>query len=127
MNNPAEEQPSQLEQHARGLFDESVASLDARTLSRLNRARQAALDAARKDRVVMPRWLIPAGSVAALALIATFTFQSVHLPSHEEVNAQTTSAMEDMEIMASSEDLDLLQDVDFYDSLDAAATDDEVS
>jgi len=120
-----DEQSARLEQRARELFDDSAAALDARTLSRLNRARQAALDVARKDRVVIPRWLLPASSVAALALVAAITFQHVRMSSHDELGAQASSAMEDMEIMASNEDLDLLQDVDFYDSLDA--TEDEVS
>jgi hypothetical protein len=33
--------------------------------------------------------------------------------------AQTLSPLEDVEIIASNEDIDLLQDVDFYDSLDS--------
>ena len=126
MSNPIDEQTDPLEQRSRELFNDSVASLDANTLSRLNRARQTALDAARKNRMVMPNWLLPAGSLAALALVAMITFQYIHTPSHDEVTAQT-SAMEDMEIMASSDDLDLLQNVDFYDSLDADASDDEIT
>jgi len=121
VNNQSDEQPSQVEQRARQLFDNSVASLDARTLSRLNRARQGALEVARKDRMVMPRWLVPVGSVAALALIVTV---SVRMIGTNVVKPEIDSRIEDMEIIASNEELDLLQDVDFYDSLDAVETSD---
>ena len=120
MNTPTDEQPGQLEQRSRQLFDVQVASLDARTLSRLNRARQAALEVADTRRVVMPRWLVPASSVAAFALIAMVTFQYTHVATQPNSNMQATSAMEDMEIIASTDELDLLQNVDFYDWLDTA-------
>ncbi len=125
MNTPVDEQPGQFEQHTRKLFDGQVASLDARTLSRLNRARQVALDVARKDRIVLPRWLMPAGSVAALALVAVVTFQYVHVAPPIDSNGPGVSAMEDMEIIASNEELDLLQDVDFYDWVDTADSESE--
>jgi len=107
-----------LEQRTRDVFDQHTASLDAHTLSRLNQARQIALNVVRKDKsAAMPRWLMPAGSVAALALVATMTF---HFSRSTGVNpAPTLSPLEDMEIIASNEDIDLLQDVDFYDSLDS--------
>ncbi len=122
MNKP-EEQSTQLERRARQLFDESVATLDARTLSHLNQARHTAIEAAHKQRVVMPRWLIPAGSMAALMLSAVVTFQYLKVYSHSDsrdTGTQTVTAMEDMEIIASNEELDLLQDVDFYEWLDTA-------
>jgi hypothetical protein len=112
-------QPDPIEQRARQLFDAGAASLDAHTLSRLNQARHTALDAARKDRVVMPHWLMPAGSAAAMALVAVVTVQYMRDAPHAEVNT-SVNALEDMDIIASNEELDLLQDVDFYDWLDAA-------
>lgn len=115
------ERPGQLELRAREAFDEHVASLDAHTRSRLNQARQAALDAARsKKRVAMPRWLMPAGSVAAMAMIATVTLQYLHSGMPVGANKPVvTSAMEDMDIIASKDDLDLLQNVDFYEWMDS--------
>lgn len=107
-----------LEQRARDVFNQDTASLDAHTLSRLNQARQSALDVLRKEKTAaMPRWLMPAGSVAALALVATMAFHFT--PSTSKSSGQTLSPLEDMEIIASSEDIELLQDVDFYDSLDS--------
>lgn len=117
------QQTDALEQRARQLFDEGVGSLDARTLSRLNQARHKALDVARKDGVVMPRWLVPAGSVAAMALAAVITVHYMRVAPHGEIN-NSVNAMEDMDIIASNEELDLLQDVDFYEWLDAADTPD---
>jgi len=105
-----------LEQRTRDVFDQHTASLDAHTLSRLNQARQAALDIARKQKTAaMPRWLMPAGSIAAMALVAMIAF---HFNGGAGSSVPAVSPMEDMEIIASSDDIDLLQDVDFYDSLD---------
>jgi hypothetical protein len=59
---------------------------------------------------------MPAGSVAALALVATMAFR--FMPGTINSSGQALSPLEDMEIIASNEDIDLLQDVDFYDSLD---------
>ena len=105
-----------LEQRARDVFAQQTASLDAHTLSRLNQARQSALDVLRKESTAaVPRWLMPASSVAAMALLATMVF---HFAGNTGGAAPALSPMEDMEIMASSDEIDLLQDVDFYDSLD---------
>jgi anti-sigma-K factor RskA len=69
---PDDEELERFEKRARALLEESVARIDARTRSRLNQARHAALDAAARRRRT-PRWrsfgLAPAaGVVAALAL-----------------------------------------------------------
>ena len=129
MNEP-NEWPGQLELRAREAFDEHVASLDAHTRSRLNQARHLALDVARnKKRLIMPRWLVPAGSIAVIAMIATVTFQYMHDTAVVNANkSAVTSAMEDMDIIASNDELDLLQNVDFYEWLDTAdATDGQTS
>lgn len=120
-NEKRDEWPGQLELRAREVFDEHVASLDAHARSRLNQARQAALDTARnKQRVITPRWLVPAGSMAAVAMIASITFQYLHGGATGADKPAVTSAMEDMEIIASKDDLDLLQNVDFYEWMDTA-------
>ncbi|HEX2586475.1 MAG TPA: DUF3619 family protein [Steroidobacteraceae bacterium] len=117
MNTPEDKNNGALEQRTRDVFDQQTASLDAHTLSRLNQARQAALNVVRKEKTAaMPRWLMPAGSVAALALVATMAFR--FMPGTINSSGQALSPLEDMEIIASNEDIDLLQDVDFYDSLD---------
>jgi len=118
VNTPDEKRESELEQQTHHVFEQQVASLDAHTLSRLNQARQTALDVARKRNVLMPRWLVPVGSVAALALVV-LVFHSTRESLPGNSSAQSISALEDMEIIASADDIDLLQDVDFYDSLDS--------
>jgi len=60
------------ERNARAVLEESVARIDARTRSRLNQARQLAVDSAGPRR---PRWwrtfaLMPAGAVAAALVLA---------------------------------------------------------
>jgi hypothetical protein len=114
---PIDENSSPLEQRSRHVFDDQVAALDAHTLSRLNRARQSALDVARNNRLVATRWLIPAGSVAALAFAAVMMIRlgGIADPAKPSMDAH----VEDLEIIASNEELDLLEDADFYESLDA--------
>ena len=114
------EAPSVLEQRSRELFDEQVANLDGRTRSRLNQARQAALEASRGSSVPGARWLVPAGSAAAVALVALTTVQWMRNPGVEsdtQVIAESVTpatAVDDLEILTSSDSLDMLKDMDFY-------------
>lgn len=105
-----------LEQHSREMFDASVAGLDARTRSRLNRARQAALEAARHHSASPIRWLVPVGSAAALGLATLIAVQFMHsddaTPAVAEPNAVASS--DDLEIIASNEELEMLREVEFY-------------
>lgn len=129
MNTPNDNELTPLERRSRELFNDSVANLDAHTRSRLNQARQAALQATehRKHRFAM-RWLVPTGSVAALALVAMVSMQFMRSPT---APVQSGSGLEDMELVASADELELLQnDVEFYDwfdSPDAQATAGEAS
>ncbi len=117
---PAED--SALEQRSRELFDQHVSNLDARTRSRLNQARQAALAAHKGGAggAFGARWLLPVGSAAALALVALTTTQFLRpvteLPQAEvtALAAATTGSVDDLEIIASGDELDMLQDMDFY-------------
>lgn len=130
VNTPDDNELTPLERRSRALFDDGVANLDAHTRSRLNQARQAALQVAehRKHGFAM-RWLVPTGSVAALALVVMVSMQFMRGPTAP--NVQTSSGMEDMELVASADELELLQnDVEFYDwfdSPDAEATSGEAS
>lgn len=113
----AEQEPlTPFERNARTVLEESVQRIDARTRSRLNQARQAALAAAAK-----PAWwrsfaLMPVAGVAAAALLVAVTLwhrePSAELPT---LDAQR-STVEDMDLLADSEGLDLVQDGDnsFY-------------
>ena len=99
----------------RGALDEDVASLDAATLSRLNRARQAALDA-RATRWARPTWL-GAGAMAAAAAVFAFALV-VRAPDPARLPAGEAAAAQDLELL-SSEEIDLYEDQEFYAWLDA--------
>ena len=134
MNEPIDhkaETGSVIEQRSRELFDQQVANLDAGTRSRLNQARQAALDAARgkagaNATVWGSRWLLPVGSVAALALVAVTAVQLMRpdasQPPLELANTAgntlasnaVASNVDDVEILTADTDLELLQNMDFY-------------
>lgn len=105
--------PSEFEQHAKAMLEESVTRVDARVRSRLNQARHAALDeiAARPK----PFWrnpvLMPAsGGVAAAALVAILLIAR-HGPEHG-VPGGEQSAYEDIELLADTEGLDLIENWD---------------
>jgi hypothetical protein len=112
MNAPRDE----FERRTQAVLDESTARLDGRVRSRLNQARQRALEEhAARQRSPWARWLgvralVPAGAVAASALLA------VMLWSGRPATTDAASGLEDVEILADAEGLDLAQDGDpeFY-------------
>ncbi|MFC4310572.1 hypothetical protein ACFPN2_15885 [Steroidobacter flavus] len=105
--------PDPLEERSRELFDDSVERLDARTRSRLNQARQQALEEAKKGRV-RRYWLgAPLGGLAAAALIAVIVIRSggeAVAPSGENAS----NLLDDFDIVADADSFELIQDVEFY-------------
>jgi hypothetical protein len=113
------EQPSQLEDRARALFEDSVERLDARTRSKLTQARNRALDEVQTG-AARRRWIwAPAGGFALAAIVAVVMW-SGGLRSGAEPDVL---ALEDIDIVADSENLDMLEDVEFYTWLEDAAPD----
>ena len=107
-----EDKPDELEERSKALFDESVERLDGRTRSRLTRARHAALDELRAGR---PRWLgfrLPAAGLAtaALAAVLVVTWTGLKQP----VAPGGGLPLDDFDIVADSDNLEMLQDVEFY-------------
>ncbi|MEL7185320.1 MAG: hypothetical protein AAFN50_02650 [Pseudomonadota bacterium] len=104
-----------LEQSAKRLFDESVDGLDAATLSRLNRGRQAALEASGGGR---SRWLLwaPATGVAAAAVVAAVMLQ---VPNTNVIDA----APADLDIILAEESIEMLEELEFYAWLDTVDLD----
>jgi hypothetical protein len=105
-----------LEDKARALFEDSVERLDARTRSKLTQARNRALDEVQKG-AARRRWIwAPAGGFAVAAVVAV----GIVLSSGRTPPSPGPAALEDLEIVADSENLDLLQDqdVEFYAWLD---------
>jgi hypothetical protein len=114
-NEPGE---SELERKARALFEDSVESLDAHTRSKLTQARNRALDEVSKG-AVRRRWIwAPAGGVALAVIIAVVL--SSRGPSSPESGAL---ALEDIDIVADSENFEMLENVEFYMWLEDAAPD----
>jgi hypothetical protein len=116
---PVEETETAFERQARGVLEESVLRIDARTRSRLNQARQAALAAARARR---PAWwrgltLMPAAGAVAAALLVTVTLWHRERPAELPLGeSHTTLSAEDMDLLADSDGLDLMEGWDgpFY-------------
>ena len=119
----SDERDSMLERRSRQLFDDSVGSLDMRTRSRLNQARQAALAAASRPRATF--FGLPlaasAGGVCAAALLGVALWIGVPAGHHALMANDTPAAFEDLDIVAATEEssgdtLEMLQDdADFYD------------
>lgn len=104
-----------LEQTAKQLFDESVDGLDAASLSRLNRGRQAAIEAAGSGR---PQWTLwaPAAGVAAAAVVAVVMLQT---PNVEVMD----SSAADLDILLAEESIEMLEELEFYAWLDTVDLD----
>jgi hypothetical protein len=100
-----------LEERSKALFENSVERLDARTRSRLTRARHAALDELRRSGPFRARWLwAPAGGVIVAAAAAVLIGVWPGVPP----GSPGSPPLEDLEVVAGAENFDLLQDVEFY-------------
>jgi len=105
--------PDPLEERSRELFDDSVERLDARTRSRLNQARQRALEEAKKGSTRRYWLAAPLGGLAAAALVALILVRGggeVAAPGSEDA----TMALDDFDIVADADNFELIQDVEFY-------------
>ena len=102
------------EQRTKQLFDDSVASLDAATRSKLTRARHRALEELGSAKARGWRWaLVPAGGVAVAAVLAVLLFVQPRPPS--EAGLLQASSLGDAEILLGEEDLQMLdEDIEFY-------------
>ena len=101
-----------LAQQAKEAFDRSVDGLDAASLSRLNRGRQAALAEAGHPHREWLRWM-PATGVAAAVLLVMFTFQG---PGDVDIISAPAT---DLEILLGEESIEMLEELEFYSWLDS--------
>ncbi len=106
---------------AKQLFDESVAGLDGQTRSRLNRGRQAALDALKTGRPVWVQWA-PAAGVAAAAVVAVVLWTGN--PPVDELTPEASAA--DFEILLTEDSFEMLGDLEFYSWIDLDEDADEI-
>lgn len=113
MNHDSENEKTAVEERTRALFDASLEDLDGRTRSRLNQARQAALQALRSGRAHSWRssWLALSG-VAAAAVLAVWMTLGQGAKQGQLENGSLP--VDDLEIVADASSLELLEDVEFY-------------
>lgn len=102
----------QFAQQAKDVFDESVESLDAATLSRLNRGRQAALLATSRPGKQWSFWL-PATGVAAALMLAVVMTRAPGGVDFPEAQGN------DLEILLSEESIDMFEELEFYSFMDS--------
>lgn len=91
-------------------LDQSADALDAKTRARLRAARRAAFAQAPAPRVFSPRWLVPAGAVAALAVVAALGLWWTPPAAPPPMAA----SVEEAELLFATDNLELYQNLDFY-------------
>jgi len=104
------EQDQKLIQHVREVLDESVANIDAATLSRIRQARARAL-AQRPTRST--DWFgLLSGAVATACVMVFAVIIILQSP------ATPTTAAEDIDLISSSDNLELFEELEFYEWLE---------
>jgi hypothetical protein len=93
-------------------LDQSCDRLDARTVSRLNSIRHAALE--HKQKKVNPLWLSFGGMVTATFLVFSLNLTSLQLPGSAGLPADEAATLEDIEILTTTEELDFYEEYEFY-------------
>lgn len=109
MSDPQQTPESEFELRSRALLDAGTDRLDGATRSRLTQARHAALAqldpaATRRSRLI---W-VPAAGAAAVALAVLIT-RDPSVPADAPA-----LRLEDLEIVAQQDDLELLEEMEFY-------------
>ena len=103
------------------LLREGTHKLSGHVRSRLTQARHAAVEEARRSPAAW-RLRAPAGALAAAAVLA---FMLIGRPTQPELPLPGTaeaapSAIDDPDLLAGNESFELLEELEFYDWLDAA-------
>jgi len=112
---PHSEPMTDFERNSRLILEESVQRIDGRVRSRLNQARQAAVEAAAaRRRPVFWRFftLVPTAGIAAAAILVAMVLW--HRGPGIEVASNETArpTVEDMDLLADGEGMDLVEDGD---------------
>lgn len=109
------------DRQVKATFDESVAKLDAATLSRLNRGRNEALAELQRPGHRWSQW-VPATGVAAAVLVAVILLQSPTDVGDFPDAANVT----DMEILLGEDSIEMLEELEFYSWIDTVDMDSDV-
>jgi hypothetical protein len=121
MNEPLSQQDDeQLAERAGRMLRQGAEGLDAATQSRLNRARQAALAEFDRGRAAMPwfpaRWHTGV-AFAAVAAIALGIGVAARGPLWPPASAARSADVAEVDLLLADENLEMLDDLDFYDWL----------
>jgi hypothetical protein len=101
------------EERTKLLFDESVAALDGETRSKLTQARYRALQELEPGRQSSwGRSWLPAGAAAAVAVLAVTLWQG-QVEQVDEAGFDV-AAVTDLEILLGEEELDMIEELEFY-------------
>ena len=126
MSGQGGEQLTDFERLSRQALEESVLRIDGRVRSRLNQARQAAVEASSaRRRPLFSRFftLVPTAGAAAAAVLVTLVLwhrgPQIELP----LVVDSVHPAEDLDLLADGEGLDLVQDGDGSGSFYEWATD----
>lgn len=98
------------------MLDDGNARLDARVRSRLTQARYAALAQADARPNLWLRQWAPAAGIAAAAVLTVLAW-----PTARQEQQPPDEALNDLEIVLAGENLDMLENLDFYEWVDADA------
>jgi hypothetical protein len=111
MSDRNSEREQEMAHRARELFADSVAGLDGQTRSRLARIRADAVEASARGRSwITPSQLLPIGGVAAAVLAVAVFWGNPQAP----VDPVASAALTDLDILLEGEELDLLEELEFY-------------
>ena len=124
MNTAEREEHLEFERRAAGLLRDSADNLDAATRSKLNRARQAALDELSPAKRLTPMWGIL--TAAAVGAVAISLWRAAPEPATPDVMPTVTTTPE-LEVIFAEENLDMLEDLEFYVWLAAEGMDAEAA
>ena len=118
MSNESVSKDRDFETQTKVLFDESVAALDGQTRSRLTQARFRALEElAQPKRSSWNRTWMPAGAVAAVAMLSVLLWQGQQIsPTDTEFRVAVVT---DLEILLAEEELEMIEELEFYAWLEA--------
>jgi len=95
---------------AKTTLDQQAQNVDEELRRRLQQARRVAVHASQTPSTSRPGWLIPAGGFAVLAIAISVTYyglQTIQEPA-------PLANVEDAPILAAPEDLELYEELDFY-------------
>ena len=98
----------------RAQLDDDARDLDAATASRLNRARQHALDVGLTQRQRRWNWFPYALAASMAAVLALTVMLRVPEQPQVPVAAEAAPTVDDLDLLAGTEELELIENLEFY-------------